>query len=334
VTVRLDSTSVDGVSRHGPDRYVDDASVADGKLVSLLTTALHSIDGEAAAIGAATGDRIELVWRGRLAGAAVNERTVFYGASVIKQFIGVAAARTILERVARIDDPIARWLPELPAWMNTVRLDHLVHHTSGLPDLTDPTRGVPGSNAQVVERFRGQPALRIEPGARFAYNNAGYVLLAEALARSRRQPVQEMVAELVMPLGLPHTRFGDPAICLPDRPDPPGTIGDGGLWTSVGDLTRWLQACNEAAFGADTQQLSESTASLTDGSHVNYAWGVRVTSSSAGRMITHGGSWDTWLAKTVRLPKRHVAVAVLSVGSTELEVSRTGTDLAAGIASL
>ena len=299
-----------------------------------MTSAVSDLRGEARAIGAAVGDRVELAWRGRLASVPVHARTVFYGASVTKQFIGIAAVRAILEQAARIDDPILRWLPELPAWMDMVRLDHLAHHTSGLPDLADATRGVPGSNAEVVERFRRQSALRIEAGAHYAYNNAGYVLLAEALARIRRQPVQEMMAELVMPLGLTDTRFGDPPVRLPDRPGPPGTIGDGGLWTSVGDLTRWLQACNAAAFGTAAQQLSESTTALTDGAHVDYAWGVRVTPSSSGRVITHGGSWDTWLAKTVRMPEQHIAVAVLSVGSTEFDVSRSGTDLAAAIASL
>jgi hypothetical protein len=49
--------------------------------------------------------------------------------------------------------------------------------------------------------------------------------------------------------------------------------------------------------------------------------------------LTHGGSWNPWLAKTVRIPQSRVAVAVLSVGSAERDVSRTGTDLANAIAS-
>jgi len=51
-----------------------------------------------------------------------------------------------------------------------------------------------------------------------------------------------------------HTRVGGPAVRLEGRPDPPGTIGDGGLGTSVSDLARWLQACNAAAFGFEVQR--------------------------------------------------------------------------------
>jgi hypothetical protein len=61
---------------------------------------------------------------------------------------------------------------------------------------------------------------------------------------------------------------------------------------------------------------------------VDYAWGVRVTPAPYGRVITHGGSWPGWLAKTVRVPERQVAVAILSVGAEERAVSDTGLRLA------
>jgi len=47
----------------------------------------------------------------------------------------------------------------------------------------------------------------------------------------------------------------------------------------------------------------------------------------------HGGSWATWLAKTVRIPGREIAVAVLSTGSTETVISNAGTQLATLLAS-
>src|SRR5215218_11337399 len=67
--------------------------------------------------------------------------------------------------------------------MADIRLRHLLHHTSGLADVTAPSRGVPASNADVFERLqrRRQPALD-SPGRRFCYNNTGYVLLAEVVS--------------------------------------------------------------------------------------------------------------------------------------------------------
>ena len=309
------------------------AAVTDRALVSLLRSAMRELRADAIAIGAAVGDSTEFVCRGSLADEPVTRRTVFYGASVTKQIVGVAAARARARGLIAIDDSIVRWVPELPGSMEVIQVGHLIHHTSGLPDVADPAGGVPGSNADMIQRFQRLETPDLEPGVRYAYNNAGYVLLAEAVARSLHLPIAELAGELFTHLDLPDTRLGGPVVPLAGRPDPPGTIGDGGLWTSVRDLTRWLQACNEAAFGLDVQRLAESTTALADGSPLDYAWGVRVTASPAGRVITHGGSWDRWLAKTVRIPDQRVAVAILSVGAAELDISRTGTDLATAIAS-
>jgi CubicO group peptidase (beta-lactamase class C family) len=308
--------------------------VTDGDVAPLLTSALDGLGGDAVAVGAVVADHLEIGCRGALAGVPVQGSTVFYAASVTKQLVGMAAAQAVLGGVLSIDDPVVRWLPELPAWMETIRLDHLVHHTSGLPDLADPARGLPTSNADVVDRFRQVDAMEVRPGDRFAYNNAGYVLLAEVIARCRRQPIDRVLSRLVRPLAVGDTSFAGAAVSLETSPDPPATIGDGGLWTSVRDLLRWLQAANRSELGAEAQRISETTTTLTDGSPVSYAWGVRVVPHAAGRLITHGGSWHAWLAKTARIPEQHVAVAILSLGSSELEVSRAGTDLADALASL
>ncbi len=312
---------------------VDDSPVTDRVLASLLESTLHSLQGEAIAIGAAVDDVMEFSSRGSLDNELVHGRTVFYGASVTKQVVGIAAARAVAAGVVDVDDPVVHWVPELPSFMGVIRLRHLIHHTSSLPDVADPTVGVPGSNAEIIERFRQTETLNLKPGVRYAYNNAGYVLLAEAIARALDQPIDEVAAELFTDLGLSDTRVGGPAVRLEGMRDPPGTIGDGGLWTTISDLARWLQACNASAFGTEIQRLAERPTVLGDGSRLDYAWGIRVTATPEGRIITHGGSWDRWLATTVRIPEQHIAVAVLSVGATETDISRAGSDLATSIVS-
>ncbi len=309
----------------------DDSAVTSEGLAPLLESTLHSLTSEGVAIGAAVDKVTELVCRGSLDHEPVYGQTVFYGASVAKQIVGIAAARAITTGAVDPDDRVVHWIPELPRSMGAVRLRHLIHHTSSLPDVADPALGVPGSNAEIIERFQQTKSLNLKPGVRYAYNNAGYVLVAEAIARALNQPIGEIAAELFTSLGLANTRMGGPAVRLQGRPDPPGTIGDGGLWTSASDLTRWLQACNASAFGGEVQRLAEGPTRLTDGSRLDYAFGVRITTTPTGQMITHGGSWDGWLAKTVRIPDQRIAVAVLSLGATEIEISRAATGLAASI---
>ena len=194
----------------------------------------------------ATGECMELVWHGRLAGEAVHDGRSST-ARRSKQFIELLQHGRSSNKLRASTIQLLRWLPELTTWMNTVRLDHLVHHTSAYPDLTDPTRGVPGSNAQVVERFRALPALHIEPGAQFAYDDAGYVLLAERLLGAAASPLPRSwpissasrvavtrLGRLVIRLQTGPTRRDDRRRCCRPR----SAISPGAL-----------QACNAAASG-------------------------------------------------------------------------------------
>jgi CubicO group peptidase (beta-lactamase class C family) len=185
----------------------------------------------------------------------------------------------------------------------------------------------------VIERFQSVPPIGIHPGERFAYNNAGYVLLAEALHRLSGRPIDQLSQErLFHPLGMTVSRLGGEPLQVRGQPDPPGTVGDGGLWTSVADLTTWLTALNDGALGAAAVRRAHATDRLNDGTRLDYAWGIRITATSSGPQITHGGTWAGWLAKTVRMPSRRIAVAVLSLGGTEQAVSDLGENLAMSLA--
>ena len=304
-------------------------------LSTVVDAALARSPADGIAVGTVHGERAEFICRGTVAGLPVVADTVMYGASVTKQLVAFLLALGVESGRASPDDRLSRWLPELPGWIDQVRLDHLLHHTSGLPDLAAPSHGVPHSNDDVVNRFQifdGRPP--VEPGRQFRYNNAGYVLLAEAVSRIFDRPISELAREQIFePLGMATTRLGGESVRTAGYPDPPGTVGDGGLWTTVADLTAWLTAMNTRMINADAGRRVQRVGHLADGTAVDYAWGIRVVDTPHGRRLTHGGTWANWLAKTVRLPDRGVATAVLSTGGSEEVISQLGTDLAAQLAA-
>ncbi len=121
---------------------------------------------------------------------------------------------------------------------------------------------------------------------------------------------------------------GPPAARHSGLPAPPGTVGDGGWWTTVADLLRWLRAMNARALGDGVAQIMETPGRLDDGTPLSYAWGVTVSTRAGGRTFTHGGNWPGWSAKTVRQPGRGTAVAVLSCSGDVDRVSGTALALA------
>ena len=305
------------------------------ELSALLDATLNDITADGIAIGVATRTTTMFACRGAVAGRVVHPDTVFYGASLTKQVVGFLLARAVQAGEASPTDRLQRWLPELPDWLEQVRLDHLLHHTSDLPDVTRPQPTRPRSNAEVIDRLRRlSPHPRIAPGTGFVYNNTGYVLLAEVVARISGQAIDALAASTLFdPLRLTAMWLGGEPVRLTDAAEIPGTIGDGGLWTSITDLTRWLIAMNDGTLEPGAVRRLETTGRLDDGSPLNYGWGVGLTETPNGRRVSHGGSWDPWLAKSVRVPQRGVAVAVLSTGSAETVISETGFRIANLVAS-
>ncbi len=303
--------------------------------MSSVVALIGRADASGLAVGVSVDAEVVFRCRGEVAGEPVGPHSLMYGASLTKQVIGVILARAVLDDTIGFGDHIRTWMPELPTWMDPVQLCHLLHHTSGLPEVTSADHEVAAANVIVVERLQGLPGPGgAAPGRELAYCNTGYILLAEAIARAVGRPIQDIAAsQLFEPLGMSDTRLGGPSPRVPGHLDAPGTIGDGGLWTSVADMLAWLTALNRHTFGAELMRTVETPGRLADGTSIDYAWGVRVTSAATGRTITHGGTWGSWLSKTVRQPEQRIAVAVLSSGGTEEPISTLGTDLATTLAS-
>ena len=71
------------------------------------------------------------------AGRPVTPATNFRLASVSKQFTAASVLLLAQDGRLRLDDPVRRWLPALPASADGVTLHHLLSHASGLPDYED-----------------------------------------------------------------------------------------------------------------------------------------------------------------------------------------------------
>ncbi|UOQ51354.1 serine hydrolase domain-containing protein [Hymenobacter cellulosivorans] len=228
----------------------------------------------------------------------------FWVASMAKQFTAASIALLAEQGKLRLDDDIRRYLPELPYLGDTVRIRHLVHHTSGLRDgftlIGLTLRGERHyTNANVLRLLSQQRGRNFRPGDRHEYNNGGYVLLAEIVARVSGQSFADFTTQHIFrPLGMSHTRFnGRISAAIPHLATgytarhrkgqlhyrsqyfQGHTVGSSGLTTTLADLVRWDQNFYRNRLGQGRPELLRlllTPGRLNDGTSTGYAFGLEV----------------------------------------------------------
>jgi len=261
----------------------------------------------------------------------LTETTVMYAASIAKQVIGLLLSQQVTAGVLDPELPLSRYVEDLPGWAGQVRVRHLVHHTSGLPPIGPPEPGA--GNEGVLGFLRRSQGPATPPGARYAYSNVGYVCLAEILTRVTGQPVEQLAqSSLFTPLGMGSTALTRFGVSRAGHASPPTTVGDGGLWTTAHDLLRWNDAMNAAAFGREVHQRSETPGTLDNRTPRDYAWGVRVIDHHGRRTLSHGGSWPTWSAKTIRQPDQGTSIGILTASEDTEAITMAALSALASLA--
>ena len=237
--------------------------------------------------------------------------TVYYGASLAKQF--TAAAILLLEQDGKLklSDPVAKYIPELSTAAYGVTLEQLLEHTSGMRDYPDlllmggrEEGGVDIS--EILNLQRRQRSSNFPPGTDFAYNNGGYVLLAEVVRRASGLALPEFARRRIfLPLRMAHTQFvASHAQLVENRavghrvtgsqwqiaPYLEDSYGDGGLFTTVGDLLIWAQSFKTGMVGAPglSERLAKETI-LPGGRHTGFGLGLEVSVYRGHEFVGHGG---------------------------------------------
>jgi len=130
--------------------------------------------------------------------------SVFHVASVSKQFTATAIVLLALDGKLSLDDPVRKYIPELPDFGVPITLRHLIHHTSGLRDQWS-LLGLAGwrysldliTDNDVLDVMSRQNDLNFPPGDKHLYSNTGYTLLAQVVKRVSGQSFREFTSRRI-----------------------------------------------------------------------------------------------------------------------------------------
>jgi CubicO group peptidase (beta-lactamase class C family) len=277
----------------------------------------------------ASGDRVEFcAGRGpaQRAGETTAERangpdTRFEIASATKPFTAVAILQLAAQGKLRLEDPIEKYLPGVPAERRGITVDHLLTHTSGMPRAAAGGRG--DDLAVAVAGYFATPARRA-PGADHEYWNGGYALLAGIVERVSGTSYMDWCRiNIFAKAGMHDTGFtgddlgNDIAIGYEGTPPPRAATehpygsygwhyrGMGGIVTTAPDLHRFARAL----LAGQLLDAATRTTLWTERAG-NYARGFYCVDRPR-RKVSHGGDVRGFHTQFAIYPDDAVCIVVL-----------------------
>jgi len=275
---------------------------------------------------------------------ANTPETKFRLGSITKQFTATAILQLAEQGKLTIDDPVSRYYPAAPPSWSRITIKQLLTHTSGIPDYPE-LAGFDGHDErfghtpeQLIESVRDKP-LQFEPGAQFAYDNTGYVLLGYIVEKlSGQSYAQYLQTHVFGPLGMRDTGYDVGETIMPRRAagyalgsegwvnaapvDMSTPFSAGGLYSTIGDLLIW----DQALYAGKALSAASQAAMFADYGH-RYGFGWWVRKQWGHDIIWHGGGINGFSNALQRYPQDRMTVVVLSNSQTSPS-AKLATDLA------
>jgi CubicO group peptidase (beta-lactamase class C family) len=153
---------------------------------------------------------------------AATQHTVYELASMTKPFTALAIMLLLHDGKLSLDDPVVRYVVELPHAWRSVTIRHLLTHTSGIPNHTDLPVIVNDESRDYTRAemlaFLAAVPVEFPPGKRWAYNNSGYFLLGLVIEKAAGQSYEQFLSERIFqPLQMTATRGNNVDELIPNR---------------------------------------------------------------------------------------------------------------------
>lgn len=275
----------------------------------------------------------------------VTPDTVFQLGSIGKQFTATAVMMLVNQGKLSLDDPLKKYLPEVPDSWRAVTLRLMLNHQAGIAQFTTPKRQLLDlmhdyTDEELIKLAISQP-LDFEPGTDVSYSDTAYVLLGFVINRVAGQFYGDFLQEHVFkPLGMERTRIISDSDIVPDRASgyerrDDGTLrnqtpvspalnrtADGSLYSTVRDLMKWDRALSGSAVLPHAQlermwQIDAHKNGERPLYHFGYGWENNHLRDE--HLIEYDGNWQGFQAVMSRYSQAHLTVILL----TNLALCRT-----------
>ena len=241
---------------------------------------------------------------------AINNKHLFPSYSVTKLFTSVLLMQQVENGNLALTDSVRKYLPYLPTRWQTVTLEHLLSHTSGVPryfDTAMKNNHFLANKKSVFLSLVDQPE-HFKIGTRNSYNNTNFLMLSAILETVSNKTYQQLVQDVIVsPLALKNTGHASAKAIIKnmvtsyqgnngsikrniDIDWPEYTFAHSALYSTPDDLTTFLTALVTGKFVSKKalQQLWQPM-QLTNGKDGRYAFGFEYSLEDGYTHVGHDG---------------------------------------------
>lgn len=266
-----------------------------------------------------------------------TETSVFDIASMAKQFTAACVWTLIDKGQLSLDDDIRKYLPEIPDFGDTIRIRHMLNHTSGLRNYSS-ILDLAGynylehffNNQSILELMSHQKGLNNKPGEKMIYGNTPFNLLTIIVERVSGMAFKNYADKnLFTPLGMSSSTYrvdntsivknravgyimdSDSVLSQFSRIE--SCYGAGSLWSTVEDLVLWSSLFTQPT--TEYQDLVEfllTKDTFNNGQTSNYSRGLSVDKYKRHNTIHHGGMTKGYRSQIITIPDIQLSVIILA----------------------
>jgi CubicO group peptidase (beta-lactamase class C family) len=242
--------------------------------------------------------------------------------SMTKMFTGVGVLQLEAAGRLRVTDSLPKYFGTFPADKRATTIEQLASHTAGLVVAGAPlsTESRDAFIRDIIRTPRASP-----PGAAYRYTNAGFSMLAALIEIVSGSSYEKYLQErLFTPAGMTSAIFrdevpddevrfargyvGTPASLQRGPPNPYvwGTRGAGGVWSTVGDIYRWIVAIES---GTLLDSAGRARLFAPHRSPALEAFGWHVERTPKGRsLVQKGGSSSDFASHMLYYPADRIVI--------------------------
>ena len=265
-----------------------------------------------------------------------DAQTVFSIASIAKQFTASCIWVLVQEKKLSLEDDIRKYLPEMPNYGTSIKIKHLLNHTSGIRNY-HTIMDLQGfnydseyyNNETVLQLASNQKGLNNKPREKVLYSNTNYNLLTTIIERISGKNLNEFAKEkLFQPLQMDSScfkisnkqtienlamgyQFANGKYV--SNTSIQESYGAGSMASTVEDISKWISVLNGT--NSEFKSLSNfliQCEKLENGRKAKYARGVMVDKYKGFQTISHSGySWGGQ-SQLITLPEKNIGVIIMT----------------------